>query len=142
MELNRKINVIVQARMGSKRLPGKTLMKIKDKPMLWHIINRLNQISEVDRIIIATSNSQADNEIYDMATYYNIDCFQGSESDVLNRFYNASLLFPSDDVIRVTGDCPLIDPQTIKKTNKIIYFKKYDYACVACGAAVSQKKKY
>jgi len=140
MELKGKINAIVQARMGSTRLPGKTLMNIKDKPMLWHIINRLKYVKEINHVIIATSDSHEDNEIYKMAKKFDIDCFRGSESDVLNRFYGAAKDFNSDHIIRITGDCPLIDPLTIKKLIKLYFLKKYDYSCVACGAAVSQKE--
>tara|TARA_B100000214_G_C23893266_1_gene592845 strand:+ start:326 stop:1108 length:783 start_codon:yes stop_codon:yes gene_type:complete len=140
MELiSKKIVSIVQARMGSTRLPGKVLMKIQDKPMLWHIINRIKQCDKVDDIIIATSNSKSDDLIYEMSKENGFICYRGSQNDVLDRFYNAAKENNADYIIRVTGDCPLIDSNIIKKLISHFFENRFDHCGVACGAGVANK---
>ena len=140
MELRPNIVSIVQARMGSTRLPGKILKPIQGKPMLWHIVNRLNSVNEIEKVVIATSNLPSDNLVYDMATAHGIDCFRGSEADVLNRFFDAAQLHNAQHVIRVTGDCPLVDPTTLRKLIAHYFDGKYDFCGVACGAGVANEK--
>ncbi len=108
-----KIGVIVQARMGSTRLPGKVARKISGKPMLGHIIERLKEADELDQIIVATSDKEEDNKIVKIAEGENVTNFRGSEEDVLSRYIEAAERYKLDVVLRVTGDCPLIDPVTI-----------------------------
>ena len=136
-----KIVAIVQARMGSTRLPGKVLMKIQGRPMLWHIINRIKQCDIIDDIIIATSDSKSDGLIYEMSKEYDISCFRGSENDVLNRFYNAAEHNNADYIIRVTGDCPLIDSNILGDLIRYFFKNGFDHCGIACGAGVANKKK-
>ena len=140
MELNTNIISIIQARMGSTRLPGKILKSIQGMPMLWHIANRLKGVDEIDKIVIATSDLPLDDQIYEMAKKYNIACFRGSEKDVLHRFYATAKMMDAHYIIRITGDCPLVDSQTIKKLIKLYFDGSYDYCGVACGAGVSRLK--
>lgn len=118
---------IIQARMGSKRFPGKTLMEIEGRPMLWHLVERLKRAKLVDKIIIATTRNPEDRAIVEFADTYSIPVIRGSENDVLDRFYKAAKEIKTGVIVRVTADCPLLDP---KITDEIIaeYHKGgYDY---------------
>ena len=103
------IGAIIQARMGSTRLPGKVLKNIGEKPLLLHMIERVRKSKKLDKIIIATSVLEKDNVIEDFCKENNIDYFRGSESDVLQRYYECAKSYSLDIVVRLTADCPLID---------------------------------
>jgi spore coat polysaccharide biosynthesis protein SpsF len=113
-----KIVAIIQARMGSTRLPGKVLKDILGKPMLWHLINRLEHARLVDKIIIATSDNKGDRPIISFAEENEIPCYAGSDVDLLDRLYQAAKKFGADAVVRITGDCPLVDPAVVDKVTK------------------------
>lgn len=104
---------IVQARMGSSRLPGKVLKPILGRPMLAHLIQRLRLAKTIGRIVVATTNCSGDDPIESTARAQGIDCFRGSERDVLSRYAEAAKLFSAEVVVRVTADCPLIDPDVV-----------------------------
>lgn len=104
------VNVILQARMTSSRLPGKVLMDICGAPMLARQIERIRRARRIDRIIVATSEDETDGPVALLAERLGIDCFRGSLRDVLGRFCLAATTYRSDHVMRLTGDCPLIDP--------------------------------
>lgn len=108
-----KIICIVQARVGSTRLPGKVLKKICGKTVLEHDINRLKQAKNIDEIVIATTTKKEDDAIVDEAKRLNVKYFRGSERDVLSRYYYAAKENKADIVIRVTSDCPCIDYQIL-----------------------------
>ena len=116
--------------MGSTRLPGKVSKLILGKPMLVHQIERVKQSRFVDRVVVATTIKDEDDIIARMAQEAGVECFRGSESDVLDRYYQAAREAQADIVVRVTGDCPLSDPKVIDET--IEYFLKnatdVDYA--------------
>ena len=124
-----KIVCIVQARVGSTRLPGKVLKKICGKTVLEHDIDRLRRIKNIDEIIIATTTLKRDNAIVKECERLGVKCFRGSEEDVLSRYYYAAKENNADVVVRVTSDCPLIDPEVSEKI--IQYYldnkDKYDY---------------
>lgn len=105
--------VIIQARMGSTRLPGKVLKKVKDKVVLDYVIERLKCCKEVDNIVLATTTSEKDDMLRDYAVNKRINLFRGDEEDVLSRYYNAAEKYKADLVIRITSDCPLIDPKIV-----------------------------
>ena len=115
--MNKKKNVvsIVQARMGSTRLPGKVLMDIIGKPMLWHVVNRLKYSKFIDRIVIATTRNKNDDILELFCKDQEIDFFRGNEEDVLDRYYQAANLYQADVIVRITADCPLIDPFVVDK---------------------------
>lgn len=138
--MKKKIVAIIQARMGSTRLPGKVLKPILGKPMLWHIVSRVNKSKLVDKLIIATSNNPNSDKIYNFCKKYKINIFRGSEADVLDRFLHAAKYTHADIIIRLTADCPLIDPKIVDQL--ISMFKKgdYDYAAVATGAGVARER--
>ena len=108
--MDNSITLIIQARMGSSRLPGKMLMPLlENKSMLYWLITRLKTNTSVRHIVVATSDQPDDLPIVEECQQLNIPCVQGSEWDVLSRFYKAALAYPSDWIIRVCGDSPLIN---------------------------------
>ncbi|WP_196008126.1 cytidylyltransferase domain-containing protein [Clostridium tyrobutyricum] len=120
---------IVQARIGSTRLPAKVLKKICGKTVLEHDIDRLKRVKNIDNIVIATTTLERDNIIIEEAKRLNVSYFRGSEEDVLSRYYYAAIENKADVIVRVTSDCPLIDSEV---TEKIIQYyldnnTKYDY---------------
>ncbi len=104
---------IIQARMDSTRLPGKVLKMISGRPLLWHIVHRLQQCQQLDNIIIATTTKGADDAIAKFAAAHNIAVVRGSERNVLDRFLQAARQYDAELILRVCGDSPLIDPTTI-----------------------------
>ena len=107
------ISAIIQARMNSTRLPGKVLMEACGKPLLELLIERLKFAQRLNGIIIATSRGGADDPIEKLAQRLLIPCVRGSEDDVLGRYYQAARQFEVDHIVRITGDCPLIDPTVV-----------------------------
>ncbi len=138
---NKKVVAVIQARMGSTRLPGKVLLHIKDKPILWHIVNRLRFSKHINNVVLSTSVSKADDEIELFAKKNNIDYFRGSENDVLDRMYKTALKFSADIIIRITGDCPFTDPFIIDDLIAMFNSQKYDFVGVATGAGVINIKE-
>jgi len=106
---------IIQARYSSSRFPGKVLKKFKNKSFLEILIMRLKKSKKINKIIVATSKNKLDNRIEDECKKLDIGCYRGSEKDVLDRFYKAAKLYGFSDILRVTGDCPLIDPVIVDK---------------------------
>ncbi len=105
------IAAIVQARMGSTRLPGRTLADVAGKPMLARLVERARRIPGVERVIIATTEKPADEAILKFAADLGLPAYAGSEEDVLDRFYQTARRFGVSVVVRVTPDCPLLDPE-------------------------------
>ena len=110
---NRQIVLIIQARMGSKRLPGKVLRAIGNKPMLQMVIDRVSRSNLVDQIVVATTTAHNDDKIAGLCSVLGVPVVRGSELDVLGRFYQASREFPAEIYVRVTADCPLLDPEIV-----------------------------
>jgi|TARA_B110000438_G_scaffold300360_1_gene352577 spore coat polysaccharide biosynthesis protein SpsF (cytidylyltransferase family) len=129
MSLSEKITCIIQARTGSKRFPNKVLEEIENLPMICHIINRIKKAKKVNQIILATSNTKSDKILLDIAKKFEIIAFAGSENDVLDRFFNSAKLYAANPIIRITGDCPLVDPVLLD--NMIDFFQKSDYDYVS-----------
>ena len=124
-----KTVIIVQARMTSTRLPGKVLKCVMNKPLLEYQIEQLWQVSLADEIVIATTTNDSDIPIVELCQRLKVLYFRGSENDVLARYHEAALKNNADIIVRVTSDCPIIDPVVIDKV--IGYFKDnsdvYDY---------------
>ncbi len=105
---------IIQARIGSTRLPNKVVKEVKGVPLLEYEIKRVKRAKGIDKIVIATTVNKVDNQIKNLCKKLGIDCFRGPEDDVLDRYYRCSLKYPEyKNIIRITGDCPLIDPAVI-----------------------------
>ncbi|MEK4285474.1 MULTISPECIES: cytidylyltransferase domain-containing protein [Ureibacillus] len=123
-----KIVAIVQARMGSTRLPGKIMKEVKGKPLLLYQLQRLKASRLIDEIVIATTIEEQDNVIETFCKNFGVSYYRGSELNVLERYYETAVNFHADIIVRITSDCPIIDPEIVDKT--IQYFldsKKYDY---------------
>jgi spore coat polysaccharide biosynthesis protein SpsF (cytidylyltransferase family) len=110
---------IVQARMGSTRLPNKVLMQVKGKPLLQHMVERLATSKYLSKTVIATTTEPGDDVIEFFATQNGYPVFRGSESDVLDRFYQTATYYKSDIIVRFCSDCPLIDPSLVDKIIEI-----------------------
>lgn len=121
---------IVQARMGSTRLPGKVLADIAGKPMLVRVVERLRRAATIDEIVIATTTATADDVLVDFCARRGYTYYAGSEHDVLGRYYHASLHLAAEVIVRVTADCPLIDPLVVDRTVKAFHAAapEIDYA--------------
>ena len=122
------IGCIIQARMGSSRLPGKTLMKLnQNRTVLDFVVNQLSFSTLIDKIIIATTNLEQDDIIEQTAKNLGIQCFRGNSDDVLDRYYNCAKEFEIDNIVRITSDCPLIDPEIIDEVIRKYKSENYDY---------------
>ncbi|PWH11820.1 MAG: hypothetical protein DDG60_16320 [Anaerolineae bacterium] len=123
---------IIQARMGSSRLPGKVLLDLAGKPMIQRVIERVQRAQTVHRVLIATTTDPADEPIAQFAAQQGVDCYRGSLHDVLDRFYQAAQCVQPDVIIRITADCPLIEPSLIDETVRLMRepcFAPIDFAC-------------
>ncbi|OUC13624.1 MAG: acylneuraminate cytidylyltransferase [Alkalinema sp. CACIAM 70d] len=110
-----KTVIIVQARMTSTRLPGKVLKTVLGKPLLEYQLERLQRVSLADQIVVATTVNETDQPIVDLCVRLSIPVYRGSEEDVLARYYEAATQFAAEVIVRVTSDCPLIDPELIDR---------------------------
>ena len=108
-----KTIIIVQARMTSTRLPGKVLLPLAGEPMLVRLLERLRRVQRADGIVIATTTNASDDPIAALCAQQGVPCHRGSELDVLSRYADAARLHAADVVVRITSDCPLIDPALI-----------------------------
>lgn len=110
-----RIVAIVQARMGSTRLPGKVLMDLVGEPMLVRVVRRLRRAHTLNEIVVAATVEPADQVIADLCTEQGWPCYRGSQDDVLDRYYQAALQYRADAVVRITSDCPLIDASVVDR---------------------------
>lgn len=108
-----KVTAIIQARMGSSRLPGKVMFNLLGQSVLGHVITRVKQSNKIDDVVVATTLSKADRCLALEASTYKVKIFRGSEKHVLERFYQAARLNEAEGIVRITADCPLIDPGII-----------------------------
>ena len=118
---------IIQARLGSTRLPNKVLMDLGDKKVIEHVVDRVGRGSFIDEIIVATTILKQDLSLVKFCSQRNIRVFVGSEDDVLDRYYQVAKLLQPVNVIRITSDCPLIDPEIIDLVGKHHVISKGDY---------------
>ena len=137
---SKKTAAIIQARMGSTRLPGKVMKDLKGKPVLWHVIERVKQAKNIDQIIIATTTAKRDKIIFKKAKEWGIKAYQGSEEDVLARYYEVANKYEIDTVVRITSDCPLIDPYVIDEI--VEYYNKNNYTLVTNAGSDLNNRTY
>ena len=121
------IIAIVQARMGSTRYPNKVMKSICDTPMIGLLLKRLSKTKRINKIVVATSEDLRNDELIQYVHELGYSVYQGSENDVLDRYYHTAKNEKADIVIRITGDCPLIDPQLVDDVINYILEKKLDY---------------
>lgn len=124
-----KIIAIIQARMGSTRLPGKILKEVNGRPLLSYQLERLGLSEYINQIVIATTIKKQDDIIEEFCIDQTIPVYRGSESDVLARYYEAALKFKPEIIVRITSDCPIIDSQVVDRT--IQYFIEHDFDYVS-----------
>ena len=120
-----KPTIIIQARLGSKRFPEKVLQEIENKSLIWHVINRAKNVNGVEQIILATTRKKEDKVLVKIAETSGIIGFVGNDVNVLERYYQCAKKFNADPIIRITGDCPLIDPKIIEDLLK--YYNSHDF---------------
>ncbi|MBI1829452.1 MAG: glycosyltransferase family protein [Thaumarchaeota archaeon] len=116
------IKAIIQARMGSTRLPGKVMMLVKNKPLLYYVINQVKHSTKLSEVIVATTELKEDDQIVNYVSSLGVNVFRGNAEDVLDRYYWCAKKYSADIIVRITSDCPLIDPEIIDKS--IDEFKK------------------
>lgn len=122
-----KVVAIIQARAGSTRLPRKVQKEIVGKPMLWHVIARVKRAKLVDEMILATTLKKEDKTLLKLAEESGVKSYAGSENDVLDRYFQAATKFGADVIVRITADCPLIDPGVVDKVIKHFFDGGFDY---------------
>ncbi len=128
--MNRRIGIIIQARMTSTRLAEKVLMEICSKPVLQHIIERLRYCKTIDDIILAIPNTEQNDILEAYAKKIGCHYARGSENDVLSRYIRAAQQFNVTDIIRVTSDCPLIDPRLVDSMVDQYFTEQVDYVAI------------
>jgi len=121
------ITAIIQARIGSKRLPAKVLLKIKGKTILEHIVGRVSKSKLIGEIIVATTMLKEDLKIVNLCSKIGIRVYCGSENDVLDRYFQTARLVSAKHIVRITADCPLMDPKIIDEVIKLHLSNKADY---------------
>lgn len=125
---------ILQARCSSSRLPGKVLKPILGEPMIARQIERLRRSQRITRLVVATSDDPSDDPLSALCANRNICCYRGSLNDVLDRFYQTANAYPSDQLLRLTGDCPLADPELIDHCVDFHLSGDFDYTTNALQA--------
>ncbi len=119
---------IVQARMGSTRLPGKVLLPLGGEPMITHVMRRAARARSLDEVVVATTGLADDDALVDLATAEGWPIERGSETDLLTRYVDAARAHDADVIVRITSDCPLIDPGVIDRTVRAFQGGSVDYA--------------
>lgn len=127
---------IVQARMQSRRLPGKVMKEIFGKPIIGYMLDRLEYSQNIDKTIVATSNDQSNDVLCEYLRSRGTEVFRGSEDNVLERFYFAANKFQTKGVMRLTADCPLIDPKICDTLINLFIKKKLDY--ITTGPSIAE----
>lgn len=126
-----RIGTIIQAHMSSRRLPGKVMMKLGDMPILSHVIERAKKIQHSDVLVVATSDLACDDVIAKYCHELGVECFRGSDSDVLDRYFCAAQKYGVSDIVRICSDSPLLDYCLID--DEIRCYFEGDYDIVTCG---------
>ena len=119
---------IIQARMGSARFPGKVLEYLRDKPILEWVIDAVSQIPMIDEIVVAAPDKNSDDPIEQWCTNKSICVFRGNEDDVLTRYYEAANFVNAGIILRITADCPLLDPNIAGQVLYLVTSNQADYA--------------
>ncbi len=123
------IGIVIQARMGSHRLPGKVLASLGDRPALEWLIERLELCEEADALIVATTERPEDDVIAEYCRNEQVDLYRGPENDVLARYEEAARAYYLTTVVRVTADCPFLDPMVVDRMIREYHSGKWDYCC-------------
>jgi len=127
MVSNQNISVIIQARFDSTRFPGKILSKIKNKTLLEILIKRLLLSKKISNIFVACTKNKKDDQIIKVCNKLKIKTFRGSEKNVLSRYYNTASIYNVQNIVRITSDCPLIDPIILDNFIDKFFLENFDY---------------
>ena len=122
------VGIVIQARMTSKRFPGKSMALLNDRPVLEWVINRCKYIRPSDKIIVAVPDTPESDPMLELAEKLGVDNFCGDEEDVLDRYHKAALFHKLDIIVRVTADCPFINPIVGSQIVQLLLWRKVDYA--------------
>jgi spore coat polysaccharide biosynthesis protein SpsF (cytidylyltransferase family) len=122
-----KTIAIIQTRMGSTRLPGKVMADVAGKPLLRCVLDRTSAIQGIDQVVLATTSLARERPLIQLAKTCAIEVFAGSEVDVLDRYYRTALAFSADTIVRITADCPLLDPKVSERVVAAFCSGAYDY---------------
>lgn len=122
-----KIVATIEARMTSSRLPGKVLMPVLGKSMLFYLVQRLRAVESIDEIVLATTTNKTDDPLVEFAHNERLNVFRGDEDDVMERVIGAAEFADADVVVQITGDCPIIDPEIVEQTIRMFKTNKVDY---------------
>jgi spore coat polysaccharide biosynthesis protein SpsF len=123
-----KTVAIIQARLGSTRLPRKVLLDLAGQPMLTRVVNRVRRAARVDEVVVATTTETRDDELEQFCAARQWPCYRGSENDVLDRYFQAAQAHQADVVVRITSDCPLIDPAVLDSVIESLDLQQSDYS--------------
>jgi spore coat polysaccharide biosynthesis protein SpsF len=134
-----RIVAVIQARMGSTRLPGKVLKPIAGQPLLWHIVQRLKKSQFIEQIAVATSTSPRDNAIVEWCRDHDVVCVRGPEDDVLARFARAAELLDADIIVRVSSDAPFVDAGFVDHLVAALLEQNGDYVLLEDGAVTAHE---
>ena len=125
-----KIVAVIQARLGSKRLPGKVLKKILGRTLIEWIYYRLSFCKEIGQIVLSTADTAENDKLAGHAKKIGLAYFRGSETDLVSRLYNTARKFSADAIVKITGDCPLVDPKLVDSLiRKYRKNREVDYVC-------------
>jgi spore coat polysaccharide biosynthesis protein SpsF len=123
-----RVVAIIQARMGSTRLPGKVMKDLAGDTVLARVVERVRRASEIEAVVIATTHQTADDSIVDECRRLKVRVFRGEVNDVLDRYYHAAKEVRAEAIVRITSDCPLIEPEITDKTVRAFLEQRPDYA--------------
>ena len=122
-----KVTAIIQARMASARLPGKVMKEVLGRPLLSYLIERVRCCKGIKDIVLATTLNPEDASIAIFGSSKDMNVFRGSENNVLKRFHEAATMFSANHIMRITGDCPLIDPDILYRLIEYYFAGSFDY---------------
>ena len=125
--MSKKVGCIIEARMGSSRLPGKVLKKINNKTVIELLIERVKKVKQIEKIVIATSTNEKDDILENYCRENKIDFFRGSEEDVMSRVLKCAKFHEIQTIVEITSDCPLIDPIIISQILNCYIYNNVDY---------------
>lgn len=125
--VNPHVVIIIQARMESTRLPGKVMMRVLGRPLLSYLIERVRRVNNANEVVVATTEKEVDDVIEQYCQEKGVAVFRGNEENLLDRYSQAARIFEADPVVRITADCPLIDPEVIEKVIQFYLDHDYDY---------------
>lgn len=128
VQTGKPVVAIIQARMSSSRLPGKAMLPIAGVPMLKRVIDRVRRAQWVDRVVVATTTDPSDEAIADACAKWQVECFRGDLFDVLDRYYQAAVTYGAKTIVRITADCPMIDPEGIDRVIERFFEAGCDFA--------------